>query len=303
MDYKKILKSRKLRLKLLEILAFIPDELMIRLQYRIKTGRKLNLKNPRRYTEKLQWYKLHYKNPLMIKCVDKYDVREYVESLGLGHILNECYGVFDSPEEVDFSQLPDKFVLKDTLGSGGNSVIICQDKTRADLDSYRKQMQEWIDTKLVKSGGREWPYYSGKKHRILAEKFIECDNESGGLIDYKLFVFGGKVKYLYIIADRKIGESAKLGIFDSECCKINAYRADEEQLLRSMPKPKNYGYMKQVALKISQKFLHSRIDLYDVDGNIIFGEITFFDGSGYMAYTPDSFDYEIGNSFILQKRK
>ena len=102
MDYKKIIKSRDTRYKILNALSFIPDELMIRFQYWIKTGRRLNLKNPKRYTEKIQWYKLKYKSPLMVKCADKYDVREYVENAGLGAVLNDCYGVYESAEEVDF---------------------------------------------------------------------------------------------------------------------------------------------------------------------------------------------------------
>ena len=132
-DYKKIFKSRKLRLAILELLSFIPDKLMIKIQYYIKIGRKLNLKNPQRYTEKLQWYKLNYKNPLMIKCVDKYDVREYVKDCGLENTLNECYGIFNSPDEINFDALPNKFVLKDTLGGGGNSIIICDDKSKANI--------------------------------------------------------------------------------------------------------------------------------------------------------------------------
>lgn len=128
MNYKKIIKSRETRIKLLSLLNFIPDKTMIKLQYYIKTGRRLNLKHPQRYTEKLQWYKLYYRDPLMQQCSDKYDVREYVKSKGLGHILNECYGVYERVEDIDFDSLPNQFVLKDTLGGGGNSVIICRKK-------------------------------------------------------------------------------------------------------------------------------------------------------------------------------
>ena len=207
-DYKKILKSRKLRMQLLDTLSFVPDEIMVKLQYRIKTGRKLNLKNPQRYTEKLQWYKLYYRDPLMAMCADKYEVRKYVKKLGLGSILNECYGVFDRPEDVDFSKLPNQFVLKDTLGGGGNSVIICRDKSKADLAEYRRIMQEWVDTKCVPSGGREWVYYKHhKQHRIICEKYIQCDTP-GGLTDYKFFCFNGKPYCLYVMNERFTDEGA-----------------------------------------------------------------------------------------------
>lgn len=116
MDYKKIIKSRKLRVRIMQALSFVPDKMMLKMQYRIKTGRKLNLRDPQRYTEKLQWYKLYYRDPLMAQCVDKYEVRKYVEECGLGSILNKCYGVYSSPDEIDFRKLPDSFVLKDTLG-------------------------------------------------------------------------------------------------------------------------------------------------------------------------------------------
>ena len=115
MNYKKIIKSRAVREKILRALAFIPDRPMLCIQYRIKTGRRLNLKHPERFTEKLQWYKLYYHDPRMIACVDKYDVREYVHSRGYGYILNQCYGVFDRSEEIWPEALPGQFVLKDTL--------------------------------------------------------------------------------------------------------------------------------------------------------------------------------------------
>lgn len=109
-------------------MSFVPDKWMVSLQYKIKTGRKLNLKNPQRFTEKLQWYKIFYRDPMMKQCVDKYEVRKYVEKCGLASILNECYGVYNSPDEIDFFNMPNSFVLKDTLGGGGNSVILVPDK-------------------------------------------------------------------------------------------------------------------------------------------------------------------------------
>ena len=156
MDYKKLIKNRDTRTAILQILDFVPDDIMLRIQYRIKTGRKLNLKNPKRYTEKIQWYKLCYRDPLMAQCVDKYEVRHYVESCGLKNILNECYGVYSSVEEIDFDALPNQFVLKDTLGSGGNSVILVEDKGKSDIDQIRRQLSKWLSKPInrKKSGSR-----------------------------------------------------------------------------------------------------------------------------------------------------
>lgn len=299
-NYKKIVKSRKLRLAILRFFSFIPDKWMIKFQYRMKMGRKLNIKNPKRYNEKLQWYKLNYRNPLMIKCVDKYDVREYVESLGLGHILTKCYGVFDKPEEVDFSALPEKFVIKDTLGSGGNSVIICQDKATLDVPDVQRQMTEWVNTtNKVKSGGREWPYYSGKKHRIIIEEFIESDENEGGLVDYKFFCFNGKAEYMFVIAERTLGDTASLDIYDADFGKLPYRRSGKKAISYDFKKPENFEELRKAAEKLSEDFPHVRVDMYDQNGRIVFGELTFFSGSGYSTYEPDEFEYLMGEKFIL----
>lgn len=301
-DYKKFIKSRKLRVKFLRILDFVPDSLMLRLQYFIKTGRRLHLKNPQRYTEKLQWYKLYYKDPLMSQCVDKYEVRKYVEQCGLGHLLNECYGVFERAEDVKFDNLPNQFVLKDTLGGGGNDVIIVKDKSKLDILSTRKRMQEWVNYPYQgKHPGREWPY-EGKKHRIIVEKFLEIPHVED-LPDYKFFCFNGKVAYVYGIIDRALGKKAQIGIFDKNFNLLPYQRKDELPLQHSLPKPFNYAQMISVAENLSRNFPQARIDLYDIGGNVVFGEITFFDGSGYMTFNPDEFDFTLGNQFVLPKKR
>lgn len=304
MDYKKIIKNRQLRLKILELLSFVPDKLMLQFQYALKTGRKLNWKNPLRYTEKIQWYKIYYRTPLMVKCADKYDVREYVESKGLENILNPCYGIYDSVEDIDWSKLPEQFVMKDTLGGGGTSVEIVRNKSEEDLNRLRKIGNSWTAIKAhVKSGGREWPYYSGKNHRIIIEKFVDSDPLKGGLIDYKFLCFNGKAVLLYIMADRVTGQGAGCGFFDLEFAQLSITESDEETLKRKITKPRNFHEMIKVAEKLAEDFPCARIDLYNEDENIIFGEITFYDSSGYMVFDPDSFDYELGSKFKLPKMK
>lgn len=304
MDYKKIIKSRSVRLKILRLLCFVPDKVMIKLQYWIKTGRKLELKNPKRFSEKLQWYKLYYKNPVMIQCVDKYDVREYVKSKGLKEILIPCLGVYDSVEDIKWDELPNQFVLKDTLGGGGIYVIIVKDKTNTDLGEIKRKLAEWTSVNSqVRDGGREWPYYSGKKHRIIIEKYIESDEAKGGLIDYKFFCFDGKPEWIYVLADRDLGNGVGLGVFDENFVKKAVTRNDEKPLLRDIEKPKSFEQMKRIAHQLSKDFPEARIDLYDVNGEVKFGEITFFDGSGYISFTPDKFDFVLGKHFKLRKYK
>ncbi len=297
-DYKKIIKSRKVRLRILSFFNFVPDKWMIKMQYRIKTGRRLNLKNPQRFTEKLQWYKLYYKNPLMIQCVDKYDVREYVKSKGLENILIPCYGVYDSVEQIEWKTLPNQFVIKNTLGGGGNSVIIVKEKDEDNLENIKKTTASWLAKDArKKDAGREWPYYSGKNHRIIIEKYIDSSKDEGGLIDYKFFCFNGHSAYIYVVADRMLGNGAGLGVFDAQFNRINVERSDERPLTRIVNKPENFEQLKSVAEVLSEDFPEARIDLYDQNGEILFGEITFFDGSGYMRFEPDEFDYQLGEAF------
>lgn len=302
-NYKKIIKSRSLRLKILRLFNFVPDAMMLKIQYRIKTGHKLDLKNPKRFTEKLQWYKLYYRNPLMPQCVDKYDVRDYVKSKGLENILIPCYGVYDSVDDIDWDALPEQFVVKDTLGGGGSSVVIVKDKTLEDMDALKRKCSEWTKADAHrKDAGREWPYYNGKNHRIIIEKYIDSEPGKGGLIDYKFFCFDGKPVYLYVIADRVVGSGAGFGIYRDNFEKLDVVRADEKPLQRLIEQPENYQIMKEVAARLSADFPEARIDLYDENGRIQFGEITFYDGSGYMTFCPDRFDFEMGEAFKLPSK-
>lgn len=301
MDYKRIIKSRRLRIKIMQILSFLPDQFIVELQYAMKTGRKLDLRNPQRFTEKLQWYKLFYRNSLMEQCVDKYSVREYVKSKGLVNILVPLIGIYESVDEINFADLPNQFVIKDTLGGGGNSVIVVKDKDKLDIKATRLELQNWMKKKHGKHPGREW-VYDKKESRIIIEKYIESDVSNGGLIDYKFFCFNGRVKYVYGIADRELGNGAGLGVFNREFELLPYKRCDEENLKRNLEKPSNYEEMVSIAEKLSEDFPHARIDLYDQNNKILFGEITFFDGSGYMQFNPDEFDYIMGKEFILPQK-
>ena len=270
---------------------------MIKFQYRVKVGKILNLNNPKRYTEKLQWYKLNYRDPIMVQCVDKYDVREFVEQMGFLKILNPCYGVFDSPEEIEWERLPSSFVMKDTLGSGSNSVMIIQNKNDIDLDSLYEICQQWVNTNAhQKSGGREWPYYSGKRHRIVIEALIKTEEP---LIDYKFFCFNGKVECIYVIGNRILGDHGELAVMDRDFHRINVQSRTQREMKENPVKPENFCDMVSIAEELSKQFPHVRVDLYNVKGKIIFGELTFFGASGYQQYNPDSFDFELGNKFIL----
>lgn len=295
MNYKKIFKDQNIRFCVLRYFSWISDSVMIRFQYRIKLGMWPELKHPKRFTEKLQVYKLRYRNPLMHQCVDKYEVRKYVESKGLGACLNELYGVFESANNICLDSLPGQFVLKSTLGSGGKNVIVVKDKSNCDWSSIKKMAGLWLNNKNIGAlYGREWAYKDCKS-RIIIERLLE--DKTKGLIDYKFFCFNGEPKFLYVLSDRKMGESVKLGIYDVDFNKLDAYRCDEEREIVVSVKPHNFEGMLDAARKLSSDFPHVRVDLYNIDGHIYFGELTFYDGSGYMQFDPDEFDYQFGEYF------
>lgn len=299
MNYKKIIKSRTLRIKLLQALSFIPDKLMLRIQYKIKTGRKLNLKNPQRFSEKLQWYKLNYRDGLMPSCVDKFDVRLFVSECGFKDNLTECYGVYDSPNDIDFEKLPNAFVLKDTLGGGGNSVIIVRNKAEADINDIKRNLEKWVNEPITKKNpGREW-VYDNKKHRIIIEEYLSEPNNV--LSDYKFFCFDGKIACVYVISNRKIGGHGELAIMDSDFKRL-PYQSMTQEVMKEDPlRPIVFDDMKRIAERLSEKFPHVRVDLYALGTRIVFGELTFFGASGYMKYDPDDFDYILGEKFSVMR--
>lgn len=298
MDYKRLIQSREIRIKLLSLLRWVPDCIMIPLQYRIHTGRYLNVRNPRRFTEKLQLYKLRYRNPLMLRCTDKYEARKVVEEMGLGGILVPLIGVYNSIAEIDYDNLPKQFVAKATDGGGSNQVLICRDKTLLSKDAFCSRLNEWMCAPKSKPAGREWAYENNFPRRIIIEQFLS-DNKHKDIPDYKFFCFNGKVHFIYGIDIREVGVSANVGIYTPEFNKLDISRKDESLQQYAMPRPINYERMLNVAEHLSSPFPHVRIDLYNIDGNIYFGEFTFYDGSGYMSFTPDSFDFDAGDCFDI----
>ena len=295
-DYKKIIKSRELRVKILDLFSFVPDELMLRLQYLIKTGRKLHLKNPKRFTEKLQWYKLFYRNPLMPKCVDKYNVREYVKSKGLECILVKNYGIYSDVESINWFSLPNRFVIKST---NGNNVIIVKDKKIFDLEKNIPTFKSWFTKHKNNPDGREWAYY-GLKTRLVVDQYLEnIDNPHSEISDYKFFCFNGKVEYIVMDIDRYTNH--KRNFYDSSW-HYKHIITDHDTYGDTVDKPILLNKMKEIAEMLSHDFPFVRVDLYCVGSKIYFGELTFYPWSGYTFFNPDNFDFELGSKFILPNK-
>lgn len=296
MDYKKILKTGKSRAAVLNTLRFVPDSVMLSLQYKLKLGRRLNLKNPQRFTEKLQWYKMHYRNPVMHQCVDKYFVRDYVKNKGLEDILIPLIAHYNSIDEVQWDKLPEQFVIKTTHGGGGLNVLVCNDKSGIDYGEVKQKLS--FENKPVKTNtlGREWAYYGLQPGLVVEELLINDKNPSAGMNDYKIFCYDGKPKYIVVDVDRYIGH--KRNFYDVDWNNLHI-GSDCPASDREIEKPVGFDRMMEIAAKLSEGFPYVRVDLYNNDGKIYFGELTFYPWSGYVQYEPDEFDFEFGKEFKL----
>jgi len=291
----------KLSLILLSLIVklgwLFPDKLYLRMMYRVKMGRSLNLKNPRRFTEKLQWTKLYYRLPLLTTLVDKEQVKPYVAKLiGEEHIIKSI-GVWDCFDEIDFTALPDKFVMKTTNGGGGKSVVICRNKAQLDK-SKAKQTIEKSQKQDIYKNLREWPY-KNVNHRIICEEYKE--DESGELRDYKFFCFNGVPKVMLIASNRYT--SHNFNYYDMNFNKLPITSVAGSQSAEELKKPDTFEEMKALASKLSNGFPHVRVDLYSCEGKVYFGELTFFDSSGYDNMSSDEWDLKFGSWMILPDHK
>lgn len=300
MDYKKIIKNRATRRAILHFLHFIPDKIMLRLQYRIKLGRKLDLESPERFTEKIQWYKLFYHNPIIRECVNKYTVRDYVKRKGLERILVSLYAHYKWIEDVEWESLPNSFVIKTQHGGGGLNVIVVPDKERISKQEVIDKLQFSEEKLQNKSSGREWAYGGLDTGIVVEELLINRECPSAGINDYKIFCYGGHAKYIIVDVDRYIGH--KRNFYDCDWNNLHV-TSDCPAADREIPKPENLNEMLEVAEKLSEDFPYVRVDLYSVDGKVYFGELTFYPWSGYVQFNPDEWDYIFGKDFNLVNYK
>lgn len=273
-----------------------PDKFYLKLLFWLKMGKKLNLKHPKSYSEKLQWLKLYNRNPLYTSLVDKFLVKEYVSEIIGNQYVIPTLGVWNKFDDIDFNQLPNQFVLKCTHDSGG--LVICKDKSKFDIKKARKKINKSLKCRYYKSY-REWPY-KDVVPKIIAETYME--DESGELKDYKFFCFDGKVKSLFIASDRqKEDEDTKFDFFDNEYNHLPFTNGHPNA--KFLPKkPQMFKEMVNLAEILSEGFPHVRIDLYEVGTKIYFGEMTFFHWSGFVPFNPESWDYKFGEWLQLPSK-
>jgi len=269
----------------------ISDEKYIKMMYRIAMGKKLDLDNPKTYNEKLQWLKLYDRNPLYTQMVDKYAAKEYVAKIiGEEHII-PTLGIYDSYDDINFDDLPDKFVLKCTHNSG--FVSICKDKSTFDIEKSRKKLTKGQKQDYYRLN-REWPYKNVPR-RIIAEQFM-VDESGTELKDYKFFCFNGEPKMLFIATDRPY--DTRFDFFDMDFNHL-PFVNGHPNASKPIVKPKGFDEMVGLSKKLSKGFPHVRVDLYDINGKIYFGELTFYHYSGFVKFEPEEWDYRIGDMLKL----
>lgn len=281
-------------IKLLYLFSpWLGDKLYIKLLFRLSMGHKLDLKNPQTYNEKLQWLNLYYRNPLLSKLADKAEVKNYVRELIGDEYVIKNYGVWNSFDEIDFDKLPSQFVLKTTHDSGG--IVICKDKSKLDLDKARKKIN-WHLKRNLFYVYREWAY-KHIKPRIIAEEFL-VDESKVELKDYKFFCFNGEPKAMFIATGRQAGNTM-FDFYDINFNHLNTVQG-YPQSGKILEKPKNYALMVELATKLSKGFPQVRVDFYNIDGKVVFGEYTFCHFAGLEPFHPQKWDYEFGSWLDLK---
>lgn len=275
----------------------LTDEEYLRKKYRTMMGRELKLDPPRTYNEKLQWLKLYNRRPEYSRLVDKFEVKQIVASLIGAEYVIPNLGVWDSFDQIDFDTLPDQFVLKCTHDSGG--LVICKDKSKLDLAQAKRKIEHSLKTNFYMLG-REWPY-KHVKPRIMAEAYME-DSQTRELRDYKFFVFDGVCKTLFVASSRyKEGDETRFDFFDMDFKKMDI-RHGHPNADTPIEKPQCFDEMRWIAEKLGQGHPHVRIDLYEVDGKVYFGEYTFFHHSGFVPFDPEEWDQRFGEWITLPER-
>ena len=277
---------------------FYSDEKFLKKLFKLYMGYELNLDNPQTFSEKLQWLKLYNRKPEYTQMVDKVGAKEYVASIIGEEYIIPTLGVWDRVEDIDWDTLPNQFVLKCTHDSGG--LVICSDKSKVDIDAAKRKLK-WGLKRNFYAQNREWPY-KNVKHRIIGEQYM-VDESGYELKDYKWFCFNGEPKALFIATDRGVeGEETKFDFFDAEFNHL-PFTNGHPNAKREIAKPKSFEKMKELAAKLSAGQPHLRVDFYDIDGKIYFGELTFYHWSGMVPFEPEEWDYKFGEWIKLPDSK
>lgn len=273
----------------------VPDRIFIMLKYRKAFGRWPNLKDPQTFNEKLNWLKLHDRNPLYTTMVDKYEAKRYVADLIGEEYIIPTLGVWERAEDIDFDSLPDKFVLKATHDSG--RVIICRDKSKLDKAKAVKEMRESLKRNFY-AVTREWPY-KNVKPRIIAEQLLETPNHED-LADYKVHNFNGTPKVILVCRDRFEETGLTEDFFDLEWKHLDVRRPGHPNAPLLEEKPEAFDKMLELSERLAKDYPFMRTDFYTIGEKVYFGEITLYPASGAVPFEPSDYDNIFGKDLIVK---
>lgn len=273
---------------------FPDDALYLRILFPLWVGYPLELNNPKTFNQKLQWLKLYDRKDIYTTMVDKYLVKDYVSNkIGSQYII-PTLGVWDSIEKINWDSLPSQFVMKTNHDGGGSGIIICKDKSKLDISLSIKKLKDSLKTDIYKEL-REWPYKNVKR-RIFAEELL-CDNSVSALVDYKVMCFNGKAKIIQVHKGRFQNQTQDL--YDTDWKLLDYYQPDVKRSEELTPKPSVLGQMLALSEKLSESVPFLRVDWYIIDEQLYFGELTFYDASGFDEFEPKEYNYILGDWISL----
>ncbi len=280
-----------------KIFRIIPDATYLKIKYKLIIGKKLNLNNPKTFNEKLQWLKLYDRKPEYTIYADKFKVRKYIEKTIGAEYLIPLLGVYNNFEELDFNKLPNQFILKPNHTSG--DIFICRDKSEINYKELNRKIDGWLKRNYYWLQ-REWPY-KNIKPKILCEKYM-VDESGIELKDYKILCFNGKVLCSFVGLNRYSNNGLNVDFYDIDW-KTMPFKRHYPISGTLIPKPKNYNKMIEISEKLSKGIPFVRIDFYEPNGILYFGEFTFFPGSGFEEFSPEKYDYLLGSWLKLSYKK
>lgn len=283
-----------------DILArFVPDKMYLSLVYRLSLKKKMNWKSPQTYNEKIQWLKIYGRTDENRIMADKYLVKEYVsKKIGKEYVI-PLLGVWDNENEIDFEKLPNRFVLKCNQNSG-TGMVVCKDKSLLDIDKVKKGLRKGLKEDYY-SISREYAYKDIPR-KIIAEEYVE-DNKTKELRDYKFFCFNGDPKIMFIASGRSKGEhNVTFDFYDMDFNHL-PFTNGHPNASFMIEKPDGFEEMKELSKKLSQGIPHVRVDFYEANGRIYFGEFTFSHWGGLKPFDPEEWDYKLGSWIELPQRR
>jgi glycosyltransferase len=285
--------------KIKRILNMLSDKTYLKIMYFYHMKKRLNFENVTTFNEKLQWLKLHDRKEIYTTMVDKYEVKKYVADLIGGEYVVPTYGIYESYNEIDFDVLPNQFVLKVTHYGGSRGVFIIKDKNTINYSNIENEIEKLLKENLY-NYSREWPY-KNVKPRIIIEKYMKNEDEEE-LKDYKLFCFNGKPKIILVCSERFSSSNMCETWFDEDWNLMDIIEGNH-RVDKNIKPPQSFKKMKYLASQLSKNIPFVRIDFYEVNSKIYFGEMTFFPASGFEKFEPKEWDKKLGEMIDLEKIK